>query len=153
MCAHISASGKTHTFSAVIAPKLHCLPCLIRYATAVSYFSSSPEDVNGLEPSSITESSVQTSKGTPCQAQAYIKLQCKLHKPSQCCCGLATIDASCYLVRHDIPYVMQCVYDDGKSEHRVCMFENLALWEGQLIYVADGKHCSGASLQVRQLNL
>ena len=34
---------------------------------------------------------------------------------------------------------MQCIYDDGKSEHRVCVFEDLVLWEGQLIYVADGE--------------
>ncbi len=35
--------------------------------------------------------------------------------------------------------MMQCVVDDGKSEHRVCIFKNIVLWEGQLLYVANGE--------------
>jgi len=35
--------------------------------------------------------------------------------------------------------MMQCVADDGKSEHRVCIFKNIVLWEGQLLYVANGE--------------
>ena len=34
---------------------------------------------------------------------------------------------------------MQCIYEDGKSEHRVCIFYNIVLWDGQLLYLADGK--------------
>jgi len=35
--------------------------------------------------------------------------------------------------------LVQCVFDDGKSEHRVCIFTDIVLWEGQLLYVADGQ--------------
>lgn len=34
---------------------------------------------------------------------------------------------------------VQCVYDDGKAEHRVCIFKDIVLWEGQLLYVAKGE--------------
>lgn len=33
----------------------------------------------------------------------------------------------------------ECVVEDGKSEHRVCIFKNIVLWEGQLLYVANGE--------------
>ena len=29
--------------------------------------------------------------------------------------------------------------EDGKSEHRVCIFKDIVLWEGQLHYVAHGE--------------
>lgn len=35
--------------------------------------------------------------------------------------------------------MVQCVVEDGKSEHRVCIFKNIVLWEGQLLYVANGE--------------
>ncbi len=35
--------------------------------------------------------------------------------------------------------VVQCVVEDGKSEHRVCIFRNVVLWEGQLLYVGNGE--------------
>lgn len=45
-----------------------------------------------------------------------------------------------FISAHDGAYTAQYVYDDGKSEHRVCAFEDLVLWEGELIYIADGKY-------------
>ncbi|KAL0039375.1 hypothetical protein WJX79_005487 [Trebouxia sp. C0005] len=33
----------------------------------------------------------------------------------------------------------ECVVEDGKPEHRVCIFKNIVLWEGQLQYVAHGE--------------
>lgn len=33
---------------------------------------------------------------------------------------------------------MQCLHEDGKSEHRVCIFKEIILWEGQLLYIAKG---------------
>ena len=35
--------------------------------------------------------------------------------------------------------MVQCVVEDGKPEHRVCIFKNIVLWEGQLQYVAHGE--------------
>lgn len=34
--------------------------------------------------------------------------------------------------------MLQCIYEDGKSEHRVCIFYDIVLWEGQLLYLAEG---------------
>lgn len=34
--------------------------------------------------------------------------------------------------------VLQCVYEDGTSEHRVCIFEDIVLWNGELLYLSDG---------------
>ena len=34
--------------------------------------------------------------------------------------------------------VLQCVYEDGTSEHRVCIFEDIVLWNGELLYFTDG---------------
>ena len=31
--------------------------------------------------------------------------------------------------------MVQCVVEDGKSEHRVCIFKNIVLWEGQLLWL------------------
>lgn len=33
---------------------------------------------------------------------------------------------------------VQCLHEDGKSEHRVCIFKDIILWEGQLLYIAKG---------------
>lgn len=48
---------------------------------------------------------------------------------------------------------VQCLHEDGKSEHRVCIFKDVVLWEGQLLYIAKGGflaaicqlHCSPSS--------
>ena len=35
-------------------------------------------------------------------------------------------------------HAVQCVFEDGTAEHRVCIFKDIVLWEGQLTYVAKG---------------
>jgi hypothetical protein len=37
--------------------------------------------------------------------------------------------------------VLQCVFDDGRPEHRVCKFHNLLIYESNIHYIYSGTPC------------
>lgn len=55
---------------------------------------------------------------------------------------VTSITAGCALERWFLTpciFCLQCPFDDGVPAHRVCVFKNLVMFQGQLFYIYSGE--------------
>jgi len=76
--------------------------------------------------------------------EAHLPIQsrrcCSLVTPSTAAADRCTYCTHvCWLV-HEIEsaFVMQCAHEDGRAETRICLFDNIILYQGRLSYLYSG---------------